>query len=119
MRVRSARHMLALMFPGGGAACSPSPQPSPLGRGGVEAGLSKFPGAPASRRRWRRFSLFLGERGGVRRKGASNWLRRPIYQDPLAGTMGVTLAALLGLTFALAASAGTNEGVATLPSAVT
>jgi hypothetical protein len=42
--------------------CSPSPRPSPLGRGGLQASLWIFPNAPSSRTRWRRFSLPMNHR---------------------------------------------------------
>ncbi len=44
---------------------SPSPRPSPSGRGGSEARLSTFPAVAASRKRWRLSSLSLRERAGV------------------------------------------------------
>ena len=69
MKMHRIQHILARVFLEGWATCSPSPLPSPLGRGGIVASLSKFPGVPASRRRSRPFSLplNLGSPEGCRR----------------------------------------------------
>src|ERR1039458_6185746 len=76
MKMNRIQHCLTRIFLEGGAACSPSPRPSPPGRGSIEASLSTFPGVPASRRRWRPFSLSLGERAGVREETTSERLWR-------------------------------------------
>ena len=53
-----------------GASHSPSPLPSPTGRGRRARRFSDLPGAPDLQTDWRRFSLSPGERAGVRGNGA-------------------------------------------------
>jgi hypothetical protein len=51
---------------------SPSPRPSPPGRGGSDDRLSKFRRASTLQSAAERFSLSLGERAGVRGNGSSD-----------------------------------------------
>src|SRR5262249_32295641 len=57
---------------------SPSPQPSPLGRGGPAARRLKAPALSVLPTDWRRFSLSPRERAGVRGKNARD--ETPIRQ---------------------------------------
>src|ERR1035441_1677489 len=70
-----------------GAACSPSPLPSPSGRGSITARLSKILDAPGWPIRCQSFSLSLRERAGVRGKTTSNGLRVPLDRNDLVGTV--------------------------------
>src|ERR1017187_8119559 len=76
------------------AACSPSPQPSPSGKGSCQASHTTFPGVPASRRRWRPFSLSPGERAGVRGNATSERLRLPKHRNSPAITLALAVALL-------------------------
>jgi hypothetical protein len=75
----------------GWAPCSPSPQPSPLGRGGIEASLSTSPGLLALQGRWQTHALSPRERAGVRGKTTSDQLRLPTCRSVVGRTLGVLL----------------------------
>ena len=91
------------------AACSPSPQPSPPGRGGNEVSLSTFRGASASPKRWPVFSLSPGVRAGVRGKPASEHLWLRMCRGLLAGTLVIAVAGSAAL---LLTSCGGEHGPA-------
>ena len=91
------------------APCSPSPRPSPLGRGGDEVSLSTLPGVPASPKRWRPFSLSPGERAGVRGKPASEHLWLRMCRSLLVGTLVLAFAGGAAL---LLTSCGGDHGPA-------
>ena len=91
------------------AACSPSPQPSPPGRGGNEVSLSTFRGASASPNRWPVFSLSPGVRAGVRGKPASEHLWLRMCRGLLAGTLVIAVAGSAAL---LLTSCGGEHGPA-------
>src|ERR1017187_10291919 len=76
----------------GWAACSPSPRPSPPGRGRDKASLSTLPGAPSLWKRCQPFSLFSGERAGVRGKATFDRPRKAMYRSVLVGTLMLALA---------------------------
>ena len=109
VRVPRQREIVAPSPLAGRAACSPSPRPSPPGRGGNEVSLSIIRGASAWPKRWRPFSLSSGERAGVRGKPASEhpWLR--MCRSLVAGTLVIAIASGAGL---LLTSCGGDHGSA-------
>ena len=116
MKINRVRHLLCETFLAFRAGSSPSLQP--LGRGRHVPRLSNMPGVPDSPTPGRGFSLSPRERAGVRGKRTSNRLGRAIHPEPLGGAVAYTLATLLGLAQALAASAATNDTAAEFPSVV-
>ena len=107
MKMHPVEQILDSMFPAGLAARSPSPRPSPQGRGSIEASRPTLPDVPASRRRWRLFSLSLGERVGVRGKASSERMGLPMCRSILPSTRGAGLPALLTLWLTLVNLAAT------------
>ena len=85
------RELIAASGLEGRTTCSPSPQPSPLGRESLKANLSTFSGVPASPSRWRPFSLSLRERVGVRGNATSDRLGLRMYRNLPVGALAQRL----------------------------
>jgi len=86
---------------------SPSPRPSPSGRGGIKVRVSKSPGAWNLASRWQACSLSPRERVGVRWNSASDRLRPRLYELCVVGTLAlVPTTATVGGAFAAYVLAG-------------